>query len=257
MMKREIAILITAVACVSCRGGMSTEETGVSAVGMANRLDAGWISLFNGRTLEGWEVKCRDRDRDKEYWKVESGSIVAHVPEGSLHNYIWLMTVGEYDDFELKLKIQTRAGDTGNSGIQVRSRYDDRAGWLDGPQIDIHPPGPWRNGFIYDETREVKEWISPITGPPRMAKPEHAPEGWKWRHADGDDLWNDVHIICRGTNIRTIINGVPVVDYDGAGRLDDEVHRVRNVGMKGHIFLQIHPGGSMNIRFRDIHLKKL
>jgi hypothetical protein len=244
MMKERIAILIAAMACVAWGGG-------------TNRLDTGWISLFDGATLEGWEVKCKDQDKDKEYWKAENGSIVARVPEGSRHHYIWLMTVDEYDDFELKLKIQTHADDTGNSGIQVRSRYDDRAGWLDGPQVDIHPPGPWRNGFIYDETREVKKWISPITGPPRAARPEHAPEGWKWSHAGGDDLWNDVHIICRGTAIKTFINGVPVVDYDGAGYLDDEVHRARNVGMKGHIFLQIHPGGTMDIRFKDIRLKKL
>jgi hypothetical protein len=236
---------------------MNPERASVASTEKTQRQRASWMPLFDGKTLTGWEVKCKGRDKDKEYWEVENGCIIAKVPEGSRHNYIWLMTVDEYDDFELKLKIQTHISDKGNSGIQVRSRYDDNVGWLDGPQIDIHPLGPWRSGFIYDETREVKKWISPIVGPPSMAKPEHAPKGWKWLHADKEDLWNDVHIICKDTNIKTIINGVTIVDYDGKGRLDDEVHQAHNVGMKGHICLQIHPGGPMNIRFKDIRLKKL
>jgi hypothetical protein len=215
------------------------------------------LPLFDGKSLEGWVVKCRDEDRDKHYWRVEDGSIIAEVPKDSRHDYIWLMSEGEYDDFELKLMVQTLAEGRGNSGIQVRSRYDDQAHWLDGPQIDINPPGPWRNGFIYDETRGVQQWISPITGPPAMAKPKHAPAGWKWTHAGPSNSWNEVHIICKGTTIKTIINGVEVVDYDGTGHLDDENHQARKVGMRGHILLQIHPGGPLLIRFRDIRLRNL
>lgn len=156
----------------------------------------------------------------------------------------------------MKLKIQSSASRPGNSGVQVRSRYDDEAGWLDGPQLDINPPGPWRNGFIYDETRGVKSWITPIVGPPSMAKPEHAVEGWTWEHGDEADAWNDMHIICRGTRIKAVINGVTVTDYDGAGILDDETHRKHNVGMKGHICLQIHPGGEMRIRFKELRVRE-
>lgn len=256
-MEKLIPILLIAAACIGCDSRVDIEEADVGSKTAPRRSDDAWISLFDGKTIQGWEVKCADRDKDKNYWKVENGSITAEVPAGSRHDYIWLMNVDDYDDFELKVRVQTRAGEKGNSGIQVRSRYDDEARWLDGPQIDINPPGPWRNGFIYDETREVKKWISPITGPPSMAKPEHAPKGWKWSHANKDDLWNDVRIICKGSTIRTIINGVDVVDYDGAGHLDDEAHRAHHVGMKGHILLQIHPGGPMKIRFKDIFLKKL
>ncbi len=230
---------------------------GPGSVPVDDARQAGWISLFDGKTLKGWEVKCREQDREKQYWRVEKGTITAEVPAGSQHNYIWLMATNEYDDFELTLKVQTYAGGAGNSGIQVRSRYDDRARWLDGPQVDINPPGPWRNGFLYDETRGVQKWVSPIVGPPDMAKPEHAPKGWNWAHADTADHWNEVHIICRGTAVKTIMNGVTVVDYDGAGQLDDKIHLERAVGMKGHIFLQIHPGGPMTIRFKDIRLRKL
>jgi hypothetical protein len=65
------------------------------------------------------------------------------------------------------------------------------------------------------------------------------------------------HIVCQGTKIKTVINGVTVADYDGAGRLDDETHRADNVGMKGHIALQIHSGRHLLIRFKDIELREL
>ena len=223
----------------------------------AHVIAADWTSLFNGKNLDGWVVKCRPEDKDKTYWKVVDGTITAETPPGSKHNYIWLLTEKEYGNFELMLKIQSYSTSTGNSGIQVRSRYDDAAGWLDGPQIDIHPPAPWRCGFIYDETREVSIWLWPDVGSPANAKPSHAPKGWKWFHADGKYVWNDVYIVCRGTKIKSIINGVTIADYDGAGRLDDEAHRSHNVGMKGHIGLQIHPGDELLIRFKDIKVRPL
>lgn len=219
--------------------------------------ESGWKNLFDGESLNGWMVKCLPQDKDKNYWKMEGGTITAEVPKGSKHNYVWLLTEGEYSDFELRLKVQSYAASTGNSGVQVRSRYDDQAGWLDGPQVDINPPGAWRCGFIYDETREVKQWLSPITGPPSEAKPSDAPGGWKWFHADQGNGWNDVHIICKGTTIKTIINGVTVCDYNGAGILDDDNHRRHKVGMKGHIGLQIHPGDDMVIRFKDIRIRTI
>jgi hypothetical protein len=86
---------------------------------------------------------------------------------------------------------------------------------------------------------------------------EHAPKGWKWHHADDGDTWNDVHIICKGTRIKTIVNGVVVADYDGSGRLDDDVHRSHRVGMKGHVGLQIHPGKELVIRFKDVNVREL
>ncbi len=229
----------------------------VSVLAALSAQAAEWTSLFNGKNLDGWVVKCSPEDSDKiGYWKAVDGTIEARTVPGDRHNYIWLLTKKEYADFELRLKVQTYSKTTGNSGIQVRSRYDDQAHWLDGPQIDLNPPGPWRNGFLYDETREAGVWLWPDVGRPANAKPKHAPAGWKWQHADGKDVWNDVLIVCQGAKIKSVINGVTVADYDGNGRLDDEAHRRHNVGMKGHIGLQIHPGDELLIRFKDIEIRE-
>lgn len=216
----------------------------------------GWVRLFDGKSLDGWFVKCRPEDSEKRaYWRVEDGAITARGVSKTKHNYIWLLTEEQYADFELRLKVQTFSKSAGNSGVQVRSRYDDESLWLDGPQVDIHPGGPWRCGFIYDETREVKAWLWPDVGRPANAKPEHAPKNWKWQHADQKDAWNDIHIVCRGTQIKTFVNGVAVADLDGAGRLDDGAHRAHNVGLVGHIGLQIHPGKEVHVRFKDIEIR--
>ena len=220
-------------------------------------IPVGFVSLFDGQSLNGWLVKCLPKDQDKEYWRAEEGAIIADVPAGSDHNYIWLLTEKEYADFELRLKVQSFVDAKSNSGVQVRSRYDVEEGWLDGPQIDINPPGGWRSGFIYDETRTVKAWISPIQGKPSAATIEDAIPGWSWQHGDGADLWNDITIICDGARIKTIVNGVTITDYDGSGILDDADHVSLNVGMTGHIGLQIHPGGQGKIRFKDIRIKEL
>lgn len=71
------------------------------------------------------------------------------------------------------------------------------------------------------------------------------------------ELRMKVHIVCKGTRIRTVINGVTIADYDGAGRLDDEAHRAHNVGMKGHIGLQIHSGKQLLIRFKDVEVREV
>jgi hypothetical protein len=232
--------------------GLMLGPPGLSAAG-----EQAWTRLFNGRDLDGWVVKCRPEDRDKVgYWKVVNGTITAETQPGSKHHYLWLLTRREFADFELRLKVQTYGQTTGNSGIQVRSRYDDAAGWLDGPQVDLHPPGPWRCGFIYDETREARIWLWPNVGKPANAKPEHAPRNATWFHADGQERWNEVRIVCQGPRIRTVVNGVTVADYDGRGRLDDAAHRSHNVGLRGHIGLQIHPGQQLLIRFKDIEVRE-
>jgi hypothetical protein len=80
----------------------------------------GWTSLFNGKSLDGWVVKCRPQDNEKRgYWKVVEGTITAETPPGSKHHYIWLLTEKEYADFELQLKVQTYA--SSNCGRTIRT----------------------------------------------------------------------------------------------------------------------------------------
>jgi hypothetical protein len=214
-------------------------------------------SLFNGKNLTGWVVKCKPEDAGKEFWRVEDGTILADSMADKKHDYIWLLTEQQYSDFILRLRFQACRGNPGNSGVQIRSRYDDRAGWLDGPQIDINPPGPWRTGMIWDETRGNRRWLYPEIPRGEWVDQSMAPPGLVFYYSDEGPGWNELEIDAVGTRITAYLNGIKVTDYDGAGVLDDDVHKARNVGLSGHIALQIHTGDLVKIRFKDIYIEDL
>lgn len=223
-----------------------------------------WRSLFDGESLEEWEVKCIEKDKNNKFWTVNEGSILCNSMGSKDHNYIWLQNKEEFSDFELRLKFQASRIQLGNAGVQVRSRYDAHAeveegviGWLDGPQVDIDPNNPWRNGFIYDETRETRRWIHPSLPDWVISESKHAPEKVNFYWEDEESAWNDISIICRGTRIITVVNNIVVSDYDGKGVLDDEAHKKYGVGTQGRIALQLHKNSQNHIRFKDIEIRPL
>jgi len=216
-----------------------------------------WVSLFDGKTLAGWAVKCLPADRDKTFWTVDNGTILADSMDAGKHDYVWLVSEKAYADFVLRLEFQAYRDSPGNSGVQVRSRYDEKAGWLDGPQVDIHPRGPWRTGMIWDETRGSRRWLWPPVPKGKWVNESMAKPGRAFHYAGETPAWNALEITCRGTRMRAVLNGLEVMAYDGAGVLDDDVHKQRNVGMKGHIALQIHRNDRLRIRFRNIRIRDL
>ncbi|MCW5978293.1 MAG: DUF1080 domain-containing protein [Bryobacteraceae bacterium] len=215
-----------------------------------------WISLFDGRTLDGWRVEAKEADRAKRFWKVEGGLLICDSRARPDHDYVWLIHEREFADFQLRLKVRGFRDSPGNSGVQVRSRWDQEAQWLDGPQVDIHPPAPWRTGLIYDETRQTRRWIFPSLKNWEIDASQ-GPVEWKWKYAGEGDGWNDIDVLCLGARIRTTVNGVPIADFDGDGVLNDEAHRRHNVGLRGHIALQLHARDELLIHFKDIAVKPL
>lgn len=218
---------------------------------------ADWQSLFNGKDLTGWVVKCKPADQAIEWWRVEEGVLVANSLTNANHDYVWLMTEKEYGDFVLRLQFRAFTNSPGNSGVQIRSRYDDEAFWLDGPQIDINPPAPWRTGMMWDETRGNQRWIYPNLPKGQWVKEAMAKPGMKFYFSHQEPGWNTLEITAKGNTIQAIMNGVLITDFDGAGILDDEIHRQRNVGLRGHICLQIHIGDKLLIHFKDIAIREL
>jgi hypothetical protein len=225
-----------------------------------------WKSLFNGNNLDGWQVMASESDKIKAYWYVKNGVIVCDTKGRNDHGYIWLQSDEEFSDFELRLKFQSARENKGNSGIQIRSRWDPEAivetegnnlGWLDGPQVDIDPNNPWRNGLIYDETRGHRRWINPSLTDWKIDKDTHAPQKVRHYWEDQEPGWNDVLIICKGMKIQTFVNNVLVSDYDGTGVLNDKHHKKYRVGSKGHIALQLHKNSQNLIRFKDIEIRPL
>ena len=233
----------------------------LSAPASAESKSSPWVSLFDGRTLAGWKVRCLPFDADKTFWSVRDGAILCDSLGRKEHQYVWLMHESEWSDFELELEFQPFRVSPGNTGVQIRSRYDaspaaPNGGWLDGPQIDIHPPAPFRTGLIYDETRTEKRWIFPSL-PNAKIEPRPTPAGYVFRYAEDNDGWNRLRIVARGPMITTELNGVTTAIFDGAGILDNEAHRRLEVGLRGQIALQLHIRDELKIRYRAIRIRAL
>ena len=227
----------------------------LSVASSAWAAEDGWRPLFNGRDLSGWSVRCKPGDKGKNYWGVKDGAIVVNSIGDREHDYVWLMSDGEFSDFELRLKFQVFRDSPGNSGVQIRSRYDEEAGWLDGPQLDIHPPTPMRTGLIYDETRGTRRWICPS-----LEQGNHRIPGGKTNPevelVYGDGSWNEMRIVAGGTRIRCFVNGELASDLDGSGVLDDADHKKQRVGLTGHVALQLHSRDELHARFKDIEIRE-
>jgi len=217
-----------------------------------------WEPLFNGKDLAGWHVACLSQDAKKTFWTVEDGAILCNSIGKGNHNYVWLMTDQEFADFEIRLKFQAYSDSPGNSGLQFRSRYDmtNGGGWLNGPQVDIHPPKSqsWRTGLIYDETKGEQRWVFPSLKDSGMPG-EYEPKEHVMKYAE--DGWNEMTLICKGMQVKTIVNGILRADWDATGVLDNETHFKHNVGQKGHFALQLHSGDELRIKFKDIEIKEI
>jgi hypothetical protein len=229
----------------------------ISFLGLNLKKDRNWVSLFNGQNLDGWTVKCKPEDQSKSYWTVKDGYIEINSLGDKDHDYVWLVTNKEYKNFSLKLKFAAFKKSPGNSGVQIRSRYDNAEGWLDGPQVDIHPQGPWRSGMIWDETRDVKRWIYPDIPKGKWVNESMRKEVPEFHYSDESLKWNELEITVKGWSIESYLNGSRITDFDNKKLLTGEGHKKYKVGKKGHIALQLHIKDELRMLYKDILIKEL
>lgn len=214
-------------------------------------------SLFNGKNLDNWVVKGKTEDLNKEFWTVHDGCIEANSMGQPDHDYVWLQSLKEYQDFDLTFEFMAFHDSPGNSGIQVRSRYDDKTCWLNGPQIDIHPPGFWRTGMMWDETHGNQRWIYPDIPAGEWVDSTMALNKHRMYFSEDPNPWNIMRVLVQGNHIEAWLNNVKITDYKGEGVLNDANHRELKVGTQGHIAFQIHTGDELKIRYRNIVIREL
>lgn len=232
------------------RAGIAAFGLVVALAGLAQAgaAEKGFTAIFDGKTLAGWTVNCLPKDKElgAKAWTVDQGSLLADTTGHKEHFYILLATEKEYGDFVLRFRFQVPRGVTGNSGIQIRSRYNAETGWMQGPQVDLDPPNPQNTGKLWNEGPGKHRWLS------------HEPtKDLKHFYADEGDGWNEMEITAKGMRIQVMLNGVKTVDYDGSGVLDDEEHKKANVGTRGVIGLQIHSYQELKLRFKDVRIKEI
>jgi len=173
------------------------------------------LSLFNGTDLTGWTVHGTER------WYVEDGELVGESGPDAAYGY--LATEASFKDFELTLEFLQEAD--GNSGVFIRSYVEGTrvSGW----QVEVAPPGRYTGG-IYESYG--RGWLMQ----PELAKDSALHMG----------EWNTMHVRAAGGRVTTWLNGVEMVDL-----VDERIGEA-----EGHIALQIHDGGGIKVRWRNLRL---
>lgn len=177
-----------------------------------------WVSIFNGKDLTGWKIY------GTELWYVRDGELICE--SGPDKKYGYLATEKEYRNFELRLKFKQDAN--GNSGVFFRSHL--KGTRISGWQVEVAPPGH-DTGGIYESYG--RGWLVQI--------PDEKENILKM----GD--WNDLRIRVVDDRVTTWLNGVQMADLR-----DDKIGAAT-----GSIALQIHDGGGIKVRWKDIELMEL
>lgn len=247
----NIAFLITILA-VGCK------------VSKSDQSDKGFKSIFDGKTLNGWEG-------DTKYWRVENGNLVGEItPETLLKTNSFLTWKGgEPADFELKGEFNIT--EKGNSGINYRSMMFTEVPYaMKGYQADIDGAVRY-TGQNYEErgrtTLAYRGQITSINAQPSSMTAEEVRKkvqrnAWSDLKVEGslghtDSLktkiksqdWNTFHIVAKGNRLQHYINDILMSDVTD----NDAV----NGKTKGLIGVQVHVGPPMKVQYRNLRIKEL
>jgi hypothetical protein len=220
---------------------ITTLIASAACVALASAAGDGWVALFNGKNLDGWE-----QHSGKAEYRVEDGCVVGKTVANTGNSF--MCTKKKFGDFifEFEFKVATNM----NSGVQFRSEVFPQekeltiagkkrkipADRVHGYQYEIDPSSRAYTGGVYDEAR--RGWLADLK------ENEAARKAFK----QGD--WNKGRIECRGDSIKTWINDVPAANFKDAmttrGVFGLQVH---GIGKKGT------PG--TEVRWRNIRIKEL
>ena len=175
-------------------------------------------SIFNGKNLDGWKVYGTEK------WYVEEGELVCE--SGPNREYGYLATEKKYKNFILELSFYQESD--GNSGVFFRSSFEGTkiSGW----QVEVAPRA-FHSGGIYESYG--RGWlIKPLSKYDDIVKMKS---------------WNKMKIKVVDENVTTWINGKKMINLSDE-RIGDAI---------GSIALQIHDGGGIKVRWKDIIIREI
>jgi hypothetical protein len=218
--------------------------------------DDGWIKLFNGKDLTGWQLPVpadkvgavepklsgkavvalhgtpAGESAPVPLWRVEDGLLIGGGPMTHLFT-----NRGDFADFHLKVVVKVNAG--GNSGIFFRAAV--RPGIPLGYEAQV-------NATHKDRVKSGSLYPNGAFGLNKFGEKYLVLD----KAAHGPDEFFTEEVICEGPRIRILVNGTQTVDFT-----DPYDHPARKAGFKtGHIAIQAHDPGSV-MTFKSIDIKPL
>lgn len=178
----------------------------------------GFKKIFNGKNLSGWT------NNGTEKWYVERGELVCE--SGPEKKYGYLSTQKNYKNFILELDFKLEAN--GNSGVFIRSGIEGLK--INGWQVEVAPANK-HTGGIYESYG--RGWlIKPRSEDESALKPTD---------------WNKMRIEVIADEVTSYLNGQKMVKFK-----DEKIGKGT-----GFIALQIHDGGGIKVRWKNIRVKEL
>lgn len=185
----------------------------------------GWISLFDGKTLDGWKVGA-----NAQSFKVEDGMIVVN---GNVAHLFYDGAVGQHSfrNFEFKAEVMTMHGS--NSGIYFHTIYQESSWPKKGYEVQVNNSHTdWRRTAGLYAVQDIKE---------NYAK---------------DSIWFSMHIKVKDKKVMVWVDKKLVTDYTEPDDVKREKGMEGRLLSRGTIALQGHDPKS-KVFYKNIKLKLL
>jgi hypothetical protein len=189
----------------------------------------GFVSLFNGKDLSGWEI----RDGQPNAWQAKGDSLCCAARKGS-----WLQTSKMYSDFVLKIEYRLGPDAEGGVGLRIPVRGNPAHA---GMKVQI----------VNDESLGKK---NPSAAEASGAVDEQAPSKLGVSKPVGE--WNAFEITCRGPQVKVELNGEVVNDFLLDQVTESEGGRLPLCDRPGIGFIALEGRGA-SIDFRSLAVKDL
>lgn len=182
--------------------------------GDANAQEAAWVSLFDGKSMDGWEM-VEQVGKVGSHWEVKDGEI-----QGSGTQSMLVYTPKSFKNFRYRCEV--KINDLGNSGVYFRATR--KPTFSDGyeAQVDSTHKDPIRTGSLYGMCHVYERLVEPDTW-------------FQYEIEVRDDIWRKKPV----TYIKITLNGKQLYEF-----LDFDL-----TFKDGHFAFQQHdPGSRVSIR---------
>jgi hypothetical protein len=190
--------------------------------------EGGFTPLFDGKTLAGWEG-------DTKGYVPENGILLCKKDGGG-----FLFTAKEYGDFEFRFEFKLTPG--ANNGLGIRTPRKGDPAYV-GMELQI-----------LDDTADVYKDLQPyqyhgsIYGVVASKRGHQKPVG----------EWNSQTVICKGKQVKVVLNGETIVDADiEKASTPKTVDGNNHPGLKNDKGYIAFCGHGAEIQFRNIRIKEL
>jgi hypothetical protein len=199
----------------------------LSPAAFADDKEEGFVSLFDGKTLNGWEG-------DTKGYTAEEGVLICRKDGGG-----FLYTEKEYGDFELRFEFKLTPG--ANNGLGVRTPRGGDPAYV-GMEIQI-----------LDDTAEQYKNLQPYQYHGSIYGVVPAKRG----HLKPVGEWNKQTVICKGKQVTVILNGETIVDANiEEASTPKTIDGNKHPGLEREKGYLAFCGHGAHVEFRNIRIKE-